>query len=563
MIEQPISVYVNWASYDELSDNIELTEELAMTQLRELLRLRQEGVRFDYYLMDCFWYAPDGGYRTWRKPHWPDGPDRWLNTCLENDVVPGLWVATNSLAKLECIPEWRDSVMLSARHNGVFSGALCLFYGGYLNHFMDTLRMWAERGVRLFKFDFANFNAAPEVIRRTMLPSEIVRANILALQAALKALRQDYPDVVLLAYNGFTEGQVQERTDLPLRKAVDVAWLEVFDALYCGDPRPSDVPTMNFWRSKDLYSDHMVQYYYFNDIAMHRIDNSGFMIGKTGTCYYRGKTAWKGMLILSLARGGWANTYYGNLDLLNDDDAVWFAQVQKAYLDLQRKGVPRLIGGLPGHGAIHGFAAVHDGSGLITVVNPGQQMDSIVLPETSEMRVIFHDSGVVPTLRKNTLRLGGEQLAVIGVGDYAALDWGQEPDVRIAQTVTPMSVEFTREGDDALTAQVDVPAAGRLRVMMQQFGADGLVVRSSGGSPPDGMSLANILKITATQNGVNMTVQVAYDKAIWSGLSWAVGEIDVSDLDPAHKLNLRCTTSDQTAISLRAQVYCVDYDHIG
>src|SRR5450756_656337 len=84
MIQHTITVYINWAAYDELSDNIELTETLAMRQLGELLRLRKSGVRFDYYLMDAFWYARDGGYRTWRKPHWPNGPDRWLNRCLEN-----------------------------------------------------------------------------------------------------------------------------------------------------------------------------------------------------------------------------------------------------------------------------------------------------------------------------------------------------------------------------------------------------------------------------------------------------------------------------------------------
>jgi len=33
MIREPISVYINWAAYDELSDEIELTEALALRQL--------------------------------------------------------------------------------------------------------------------------------------------------------------------------------------------------------------------------------------------------------------------------------------------------------------------------------------------------------------------------------------------------------------------------------------------------------------------------------------------------------------------------------------------------
>jgi hypothetical protein len=104
------------------------------------------------------------------------------------------------------------------------------------------------------------------------------------------------------------------------RKTVDLRWLEVFDSLYCGDPRPADIPCMNFWRSKDIYSDHMVFQYHFNGVPLHRIDNSSFMIGTTGTCYYRAKQSWKGMLILSAARGGRMNTYYGNMDLLDQKD---------------------------------------------------------------------------------------------------------------------------------------------------------------------------------------------------------------------------------------------------
>ncbi len=61
------------------------------------------------------------------------------------------------------------------------------------------------------------------------------------------------------------------------------------------------------------------------------------MIGKTGTCYYRATNCWKGMLILELARGGWVNVYHGNLELLNNEDAKWFAKVQGIYYGLQKQ----------------------------------------------------------------------------------------------------------------------------------------------------------------------------------------------------------------------------------
>ena len=51
------------------------------------------------------------------------------------------------------IPEWQSS-------QATDPGILCLFEGGYLNHLAETLQLWYTKGVRLFKFDFAYFEAA-------------------------------------------------------------------------------------------------------------------------------------------------------------------------------------------------------------------------------------------------------------------------------------------------------------------------------------------------------------------------------------------------------------------
>src|SRR5271167_5051343 len=80
-LPQPIAVYNDWSSYDELSDNIPLTEALAMRELDNVIRLKKDGVRIDYYVMDAFWFDVDGGYRVWNKKHWPNGPGRWLKAC--------------------------------------------------------------------------------------------------------------------------------------------------------------------------------------------------------------------------------------------------------------------------------------------------------------------------------------------------------------------------------------------------------------------------------------------------------------------------------------------------
>src|SRR4051794_18393487 len=79
--KKPVTIYNNWSAYDELSDNIPLTEQLAMKQLNELIRLKKSGVKVDYYMMDAFWFDKAGGYRTWHKQRWPNGPDKWLEAC--------------------------------------------------------------------------------------------------------------------------------------------------------------------------------------------------------------------------------------------------------------------------------------------------------------------------------------------------------------------------------------------------------------------------------------------------------------------------------------------------
>src|ERR1700675_763623 len=48
IVRDPIWVYNDWSAYDELSDRIPLTEELALRELAEVGRLQSLGVHFDY-----------------------------------------------------------------------------------------------------------------------------------------------------------------------------------------------------------------------------------------------------------------------------------------------------------------------------------------------------------------------------------------------------------------------------------------------------------------------------------------------------------------------------------
>lgn len=560
-IPDPVSVYDNWAAYDELSDNVPLTEQLSLKELDNVIRLKRDGVRFDYYVMDAFWFDPDGGYRTWKKPNWPQGPDRWIQICQKNRILPGLWFSTNTLVHLNAASKWKDSL----NKNGT---AMSMFEGGFLPDFMDVLQFWYDRGIRMFLFDFADMTAATPKSQATLSKTEIIARNSDALRNALADFRRKHPDVVLEAFNGF--GGVMDTTSypFPFRDPVDLRWLGVFDSLYCGDPRPSDIPAMNFWRSLDTYSDHQMRRYEESGVPLERIDTTSFMPGKTGTIYHRAFQEWKGSLLLTLARGGWINTTYGNLELLSDTDARWFARVQSLFLHFQSVGRIKTFGGIPGDFQPYGFGALDGQGSIYTVVNPTETVATIALPALSQMqlahqtrRIIFRDAGFIPKLANNSVVLGPEQMAVIGFGKYASPEYnlGVQNEVVIPRTIDPVQAQFHSIAKDVIEATVQAPAGTDLRLIMQQYSPDGTLRRTWAGGDPNGTNMGKVFVLKAEQNGHELPIREDYDRIIWAGLSWAEGEISHSDLKPGVPVKLTFRTTEKDPVTIKGRVYAVKY----
>lgn len=553
---KPVFVYNDWSAYDELSDNVVQTEELAMRELNEILRLKKSGVQIDYYVMDAFWFDKYGGYRIWHRQHWPKGPDIWLNACKTHGIRPGMWFSTNLIAThegrfLEPVPEWRDSVATDPN-------ILCLFEGGYLAHLAGTLQRWYDRGVRLFKFDFAYFEAVTAAAKDKYTPEQVKEKNKTAFMGMLRRFRDRNPDVLITGYNGF--GGEMENTFTPFHKTVDMRWLGVFDTLYSGDPRFSDVPMMNIWRSQDNYSDHMVRQFAFNGLPLRRIDNCAFMIGKTGTCYYRAAHAWKGMLLLELARGGWMNVYHGNLELLNTPDAEWFAKVQGLYRPLQQRDGIAAFGAIPGTGKPYWFSGASSRGAVFTVVNPGQEIVSMPLGLPHASRVLYADAGFRPEIGEGRLTLGSEQLVVVGTGEYAdeRYDLGTDDGVKVPVKQARVAVDFVAAGKNKIAGRV-TGKGGTLRILFQQFGPDGFPVRSWGGAPPDGTKMDKLLTIRCRQGGRELPLVIEYDKMIWSGLSWGAGELRAGSYDAAVPVEIECSSTEKNELRLEASVYLVEY----
>jgi hypothetical protein len=560
-LQAPISVYNNWSSYDELSDSIPLTEKLAMRELDELLRLKRMGVRFDYYMMDAFWFAPDGAYRTWRKPNWPNGPDAWIRKCRENGVLPGLWFSTNTLVKIQAAPAWKDSL----NANG---GAMSFFEGGFLPDFMNVLQFWYDRDIRMFKFDFVDMTAATPADASTLSKAEIKERNATAFREALLAFRRKNPDAVLLAFNGFGGTLDNTYSPLPFSDPTDLRWLEVFQMEYTGDPRPSDVPEANFWRSVDIYSDHMVRRFEQLGFPLERIDSTGFMVGNTGTIYYRAMHAWKGAFLLMMARGGWVNTVHGNLEFIDNQDAHWMARAQSLFFELQGLGRIHTFGGIPGDIEPYGYGGVTTRGAVYVVVNPSQTVASVKLPKLAPDqsplgpgRVQFRDAGFQPQLNGTQVSLGPGQMAMVGFGAYASpnYDFGIQSDVVIPRSISPFPISFHNTATGSMEASVVPPAHGVLRLIVQEMTPSGQLRRTWAGGPPSGQNMGKVFTFSASQNGRAIPVRVDYDKVIWSGLSWAVGEIDLNGLTPGVPLSLRFHSAEKDPIRLKGTAYLVEY----
>lgn len=560
-IANPISVYDNWSSYDELSDHVPLTQALAMRELENVLRLKRAGARFDYYVMDAFWFDPNGAYRTWKKPNWPDGPDLWIKSCEQNGIRPGLWFSTNTLVHLNAAPQWRSSLNKQGT-------AMSMFEGGFLPDFMDTLQYWYNHGIRMFLFDFADLSAATPEGAASLSREEIVRRNSDALQNALASFRRKNPDVVLEAFNGF--GGVMDSTyyPFPFKDPVDLRWLSVFDAMYCGDPRPADVPEMNFWRSLDIYSDHQAIRYQQAGVPLERIDTTSFMPGKTSTIYGRAFQEWKGSLILMLARGGWINTTFGNLELMSDEDRHWFARVQSLFLHLQSEGRIKTFGGIPGDEQTYGFGALDSDGSVYVVINPAQDVAQVRMPLLSPLenplgpgRLLFRDAGFVPRLAGDTIELGPGQMAMVGFGKYAepAYDLGVQQDVVIPQTIRPVAADFRSLGKGVIQATIPATSGGDLRLMMQQYSLDGGLRRTWPEASPGGAGMGSVFLLKAEQDGKQLPIREDYDRVIWAGLSWAIGEIKQNDIHPGEPLTITFQSNEKDPVTLKGRLYLVTH----
>ncbi|MGA7301043.1 MAG: hypothetical protein WBX10_12105, partial [Candidatus Sulfotelmatobacter sp.] len=83
--------------------------------------------------------------------------------------------------------------------------------------------------------------------------------------------------------------------------------------------------------------------------------------------------------------------------------------------------------------------------------------------------------------------------------------------------------------------------------------------RSWKGGPPNGTNMGKVFTLSASQDGKPLPVEINYGKVIWSGLSWAVGEIAHPSLRPGVPVTIECSSAEADPIQLEGHLYRVEY----
>ena len=152
-------------------------------------------------------------------------------------------------------------------------------------------------------------------------------------------------------------------------------------------------------------------------------------------------------------------------------------------------------------------------------------------------------------------------MAAIGYGRFAdpKFDLGIQDDVKIPISITPLTAQFHPSGPNTISANLQPPSTGDIRIVMQQKGSDGQIRRSWPGGPPNGKSVGKVLTLHASQGKADLPIKVDYDRVIWSGLSWAVGEIRHDKFSESKSITIQCSSAEKDKMMLDCKVYAIQY----
>jgi hypothetical protein len=554
----PFSVYSTWGLHDELGDTVELSEAMVRGALDNLDRLHNRaGLTFDYFHLDAFWFDPVLGYRSFKKPHWPNGFEAVAEEIHRRGMAPGLWYSTTG-AMLN-VDAWSQSRTADAR-------SYSLMDGPYAEILLGDLLYAAEQwGVRFFKFDFTNFNARAAGIKAEA--AETYAGNVQAFIGICRRLKQSYPDSKIITHTGFWRGAGNGPLSLNEPFGWETSLFEVVDLAFSGDPHPTDIPQSALVRNLDLFQDHHVWKMHREGIPLRRIEDHGALIATTNTAGYRGRTGFRRTHIGQLARGARRDMFYGDLGVLTDDDAAGMVKARELFFDAFSRNLETSILAEkgPGFDPWHGYLTGGGMRGLLYLVNTTLLVQRAVIkrPNIASARTLFYTGTAVPPLQTQpdelTVELQPEQLAVIGLGVYAdaQYDLGSENDPPLVGTGRLLAGTFREQGSGLVGELESIGEDEILEVTVRVL--DARPTHYPGGNeyrfavPAEDASVRPpraLLPITIAVEGEAGSVEAFVtipDVTVWAGMSWTTQRFRVTGpvrvtvsqtLDPPRRL--RC-----------------------
>lgn len=502
--DRPLKIYSDWGLHDELSDNICLGDKMVKDMIGQIDGLRQkDGVNFDYYLMDAFWWEDGGRYLDFKKSIWPDGISEVTKKLSEAGLKFGLWFDANmGLVKL---PENESST------RGV-GGQFCvadkrtvdLLKNAILYHIKNT-------GIKMIKFDFAYFDCDnPEHEFHAKGGVESKEPAIRNFIEMIRELRAAEPELKILCYNRFTTdlswigSVIKDRSGY----AVSPWWAYYVDYVYCGDPRASEIPSEQLDKSIIYYTDAMIKQMRDALLPFDFIDDSGVMCANTGTIYYLGKATLRDGWIMSLCRGSRKLHFYGDLGLLDNTDRAFMKEAEKTFdkISGQRFNTEFILSD-PASGKPYGYSTSDGAEGIITVVNPSLSCETvnISLDEWADGKNVK----IKPWYSDNEIHIASKYKNIL----------------KVFQTVVkPQSVT-------SFKWSVDNKDGGQyLRLTLSQ--GDGVSIPVSDKTQTVYISFQNpdktpLRTLAGIPDGVTLEYDAEYlkqlpEKRPWSGLSWVV-----------------------------------------
>jgi hypothetical protein len=543
------ALYCDWAAHDEMGTLVkpQLTEALTFKLLDALESMKKEnGIEFDDYTLDAFWFDPQGGYLTFKQPNWPRGFDPALQRIRKLGMKPGLWFDLGGgTLDLKHTPNWKGP-----EHPCLSDSEFAHLLGNALDYHLR------RHGLTLAEFDFANLQCTetPEAP-----PLAVMKRNADALLKVIRNAREKNPALVIRAYNLFSLAPMMESTNFYGEAyAVSPWWLYWFDSVYSGDPRPADIPSVTSLRdSVNWYQDHVFRGFARSGMPLYDIDDSGTLVGNTSTIYYLGAEGFTDSWILNIMRGDLAPTFFGDLTLLTPNDRRFLrATLRFARDESDSLSRTEPILGVPGRGEVYGYLARGAEVSFLTVVNPGLFDQSFIVPapraepETFEKLIFSNDpeakAGAMPAASTVAATLLPGEIRVYAIGrreSVLALSLPPAPTRRFRR-VEAMGDPF--RGQSEAHVPITPERSGETLAVIVGYFKDGLPDRSS--KQPQ-----EVVKLQGEANGKPVEFETIPREGtdIWSGCSWAVFKHRIQPDEAGAKLHLRLVGSPPAGTTIQ------------